>query len=238
MKASRLLGLLFVLLFCSTFALAGPPIAISDPGCPDGGIALDASGAASFTVGIGTPSVTICNTTSGEGAVDYRSLNFTINFASSVFLDGIYCGAPDTGPAAFDYCNVLDPSNGDALVNHFVAGVDTPSSFYADGGPSEELSGTLAHLSFNLFDPILSFATFESEFDPRGLQAGDSVTIFFTCTDTESRNGCEPIQAGSGVSLLASTSTNTGIFPVPEPATILLIAGAGLPMAFRRFRKS
>jgi hypothetical protein len=153
---SRVLFLALAVALFSSMAFAGPQIVISDPLCTHAPGEIDlGSGAFSFTFN-GQSSLTFCNTT----AQTFTSLNFTITMPTAVNLGGFYCGAPDSGAAAFDYCMVLDPNkpnqgNGglfghnfgvnpqELVVHQFVTTYatlfppaikhDTPTSFYQNG---------------------------------------------------------------------------------------------------------
>ena len=251
MKAFRLVGLLCALLFCSSFAFAGPPIAVSDPQCDHSQNEIQLHTASfSFIVLDSSQKLVFCNATQNN----FNSLNFTIVFPSSLNLAGIYCGGPDNGsgvPAAFDFCNVLDPLQNNPLLHTFDSAVDTPSAFYSNNptctfgchNPTTPPTfGSLVELAFGTFS--------EEEFGfsgpndnncgaaGTGLVSGCRFTIDFNCPTNSI--GCNPMPVGTAISFLGSTSNSSSVFPapVPEPATIFLMTGVAVPAIFRRVRRN
>jgi hypothetical protein len=251
MKPVRLVLSILVLLFSASLAFAGPLITVGDPQCSGNETyKLSTLQGTGFVITDPTQAITVCNDTEQN----FSNLNFTFDFAPTVFnLATIYCGAPDSGPAAFDTCSVLDPTT-NTLIHTFAAGTDTPTSFYQSYSCSfgcntetpPTIDGTSVHLSFNL-TPILLATTFATDSDYEspcnsevgrdGLLAGCTFTIAFNCPSTDGAVSCDSIPVGTRAALLASNTFNNTTFPtVPEPASIFLMAGGVLPLVFRKIR--
>jgi hypothetical protein len=250
MKYSRPIFLLFGLLLFTTFAFAGPQIAVSDPNC-NGTETINMTGpTATYVITAPTGQITVCN---GTG-MDFTNLNFTLSFPSQLNLATIYCGGPDQGAAPFDYCNVFDPANQDSLIHTFsVANGDTPSSFYGDyscafgcDGPVPDIPGSLVHLSLNLFSESRNYSFLDKDdqnpcdLSGSGLLSNCRFTITFACPDiSDGAVSCDPIPVGTGIAFTASNINDNPLFPapVPEPASIFLTSGVVVPVLVRKFRK-
>ncbi len=249
MKAYRLLlPVLLLLLFSSTFAFAGPQLSVSDPQCDNSSNEIQlTSSSFSFTVQSSTNKLVFCNATNQN----FSSLNFTIVFPTTFDLTTMYCGGPDNGsgvPAAFDFCNVLDPNNDNQKLLTFVAGVDTPSSFYQED-PSCTFGCSPRTPSVFGNSVEFQFGTFPSELSllnenncgaaGTGLVSGCRFTFDFNCPPNSVN--CDPMPVGTTIAFLASTSNLSNEFPppasVPEPASILLISAGMLPVVYRRVRE-
>jgi hypothetical protein len=269
MKVVRLLVALCALLFITTFAFAGPQIAVSDPSCSGTETQLH-SNTFAFTFDPAHQTLTFCNATQDT----WKSLNFTIAFTTPINISGIYCGGTDNfATSAFDYCMVLDPSkpqsgqdpkyhqtiNSKLLHEFVVSNGDTPKKFFATTpscffgcDPAAPLDvQSLVQLSFNLRPSLLrndnnncdgeqegSQQEGASDFRACGLLSNHQFTISLGCPTGVI--GCDSWSTGGTPIFFAqaSTSPNTTTFPnVPEPSTIALLAGAGIPALLRRFRR-
>jgi hypothetical protein len=239
-------------------AFAGPQIVISDPFCsnnPNSGEIPLSQGTYSFTLN-GPATLTFCNTSTSPAAT-FQHLNFAIQFASSIDLASLYCGGPNTPYSspnggnypAFDYCAVLDPNQPNTtsgkepysgqdvtgkLVHEFViAHNDTPNSFFNDGtcyygcsAPNSDL-GSLVYLSFNLV-PNSNFT---------GLLPGRTFSITLDCSSTNDPNCNDDLFKGASFAFNVDSGLNSTDFPntpVPEPATLTMLAGGGVAALVRR----
>ena len=130
---------------------------------------------------------------------------------------------------------------------------DGPSNFYQNGtcffGCQTNNVGTdmgnLVNLSFNLFDPlhIRPFLCVNLSLPnlPCGLLPNHEFTLTFECdpNNTHTNNPCTSLPLGSGVSFQGGANPDQVNFPpaVPEPATLILVASAGIPAFLRRWKK-
>jgi hypothetical protein len=105
--------------------------------------------------------------------------------------------------------------------------------------------GSAVNLSFNLLDPLhirpgICLALPLPNV-PCGLLPGHEFTLTFDCdpNNTTTNNPCTSLPLGSGVSFQAAVNPNQVDFPaaVPEPATLMLVASAGIPAFLRRRKK-
>jgi hypothetical protein len=110
--------------------------------------------------------------------------------------------------------------------------------------------GTSVHLSFNLLNPFelrpeLCLASIALPSIPCGLLPNHQFTLTFACDAGNTTDGGEPkipctdLPDGTTVSFVGSANPNQVDFPtaVPEPATLLLVATAGIPAFLRRRKK-
>ncbi len=129
---------------------------------------------------------------------------------------------------------------------------DTPSSFYQNdqcffGCPTVGSDMTdQAHLSFDLLqDPGgLRAALCQAQLIPAlpcGLLANHQFTMTLGCDEANitGNHPCTPLPPGSTISLQAFNGPDQVTFPttVPEPATLTLLATAGIPALLRRRKK-
>jgi len=132
---------------------------------------------------------------------------------------------------------------------------DGPSSFYQNdtcyfGCQTNSVggdTGSLVNLSFNLFDPLNIRPAICLNLPlpnlPCGLMPNHEFTLTFACdpsnTNTNSGSSCTPLDPGSGVSFQGASNPDQVNFPaaVPEPATLMLVASAGIPAFLRRRKK-
>ena len=136
---------------------------------------------------------------------------------------------------------------------------DTPNRFYQTNrcffGCQTNNQGSviddLVNLSFNLYTPfnvrpVNCLDAFNIPV-PCGLRPNHQFTLTFDCdpgnvsSDTNHPAiPCTDLPDGTGISMQGFPTGNQITFPaaVPEPATLALIAGAGIPALLRRRRKS
>ena len=135
---------------------------------------------------------------------------------------------------------------------------DTPNRFYQTnrcffGCQTNNQGGViddLVNLSFNLYTPLnVRPENCLDQFNipvPCGLRPNHEFTITFACDPQNTTEGgrpvipCSDLPDGSTVSFVGFPAGDQITFPaaVPEPATIALIAGAGIPALLRRRKKS
>ncbi len=253
---ARLLFIALLVTILSSVAFAGPQVVVSDPFCsnPPGSnneILLN-SGNYSFTVN-GATTLTFCNFS--NPGVTFEHLNLAITFATAIDLSSIYCGGPNSpsgspetpGYPPFNYCAVMDPNVAPTgpepfsnqalagkLIHEFVVdNGDTPNNFFNNdsctfGCPSVAYIGNSVYLSFNVGGP-----------NPHsGLLRGDTFTINLGCSPTDGvdPNCSNDLFKNASFTFNVDSNPSSTQFPstVPEPATIVLLATAGIPALLRR----
>jgi hypothetical protein len=254
------------MLLCTGLAFAGPQISVSDPDCTHSGSEIQlTTNNFSFTLGSQT-TITFCNATQDTWqSLNFTvQLGSNIDLAG-IYCGGPsdlphsafdYCMVLDPSQPI----EGTEPKYGNEinsfLVHEFsaVPDGDKPTDFYntpnrcfygcalkSDGSPGTQITnviGSVVQFSFNL-RPQLTFASVNANEPnaPNGLLPNEQFTLSFDCS--VSSGGCDPWSGNTVFSFVASTSPNTTDFPttVPEPATLVLMASAGIPAFLRRRKK-
>lgn len=138
--------------------------------------------------------------------------SLTISFdATGITGNDIVCGG-----FAFNRCDIYQDG---VLVNSFCPGCDTERPAF----------NGFSNLTDPADDPHFDIYFVANDSFP-GIGNGHQFTIDLGCHDV---NGCQPFDPNTVFTGLANAPAPS----VPEPATLVLLAGAGIPQLLRRIRR-